>query len=62
MKLKGGGITEETCIALTEEDYQNIDKYIKESDALFKGIDVKSVDCKSSYLKLGAIALIFLLF
>jgi len=48
------------CDGLDKDDYDNIKKYLKYVKMM--KIDVETLDCKSSYLKLGALALIFLIF
>ena len=50
-----------SCIAITENDYKNVKKLIKqlESDSGIK--DVK-IDCKATYIKYALLSLFLLLF
>ena len=67
-QLKTEGLTFGICGGVTEEEYKDRDKHKKELEEEFDGTiesfecNTKSSDSKSLYLKLGAIALIFLLF
>ena len=60
-KYKVKDVTFEVCGAFSENEYKNLFRYIKEAE-MNDDVDIKTIDCKSSYLKLGTLALIFLLF
>ena len=47
------------CISLTKEEYDNIDDYIKKLEN--DGSKVKDLDCKSYYLELCLLSLLFIL-
>lgn len=58
-KSKGNGQTYTLCSELSSEEKKDIDKAIEELES--EGADVKNFDCKSSYLELGLLSIIFLL-
>ena len=48
------------CIALTKDDYDKIDDYIKKLNDDLKGDNqVKKIDCNSLFLKFGFLNLLF---
>ena len=47
------------CLALTQDDYDNIKDYIKKIEE--DNVKVKSLDCKSNYLKFCLISLLVIL-
>ena len=59
----GQEVTVDYCVPLTEKEYNEIDKYIED---LEKGEDgykysVKKIDCKSYYLTISLLSLLFIL-
>ena len=61
VQYKYSGHTLSECEPLNEDEYHDIDNYIKKVEDKYH-MTVKKLDCESSYLKLGALALILLLF
>lgn len=63
IKAKANGKTSSACVSLTKEEKENIKKTIEEWEkaADVSGAKIKSLDCKSSFIELGLISLIFLL-
>ena len=49
-----------TCIELSKEEKENIKEAIKEAEK--GGADIKSLDCKSSFIEFGLLSLMLLLF
>ena len=49
-----------TCVPITEAQYKDIDQTIKLVEGVFDG-KVEKLDCKSFYLQLGLISLIWLI-
>lgn len=60
LKAKADGETVTVCMPLTNEQKNNIKDYIKDLEK--GGGDVKSLDCKASYLSIGLFSLILILF
>ena len=60
IEVKKDGKEEKFCEDYTKEEKDNIENTIKEIEK--DGLDVKSLDCKSSYLSISLFSLIFLLF
>ncbi len=60
IEFKKDGEKGKFCEEYTKEEKDNIEETIKEIEK--DGFDVKSLDCKSSYLSIGLFSLIFLLF
>jgi len=58
-KAKASGVSGTSCIELTKDQKDNIKDFIKEFEK--SGVDVKSLDCKSSFIEFGLFSLIFLL-
>ena len=58
-KAKANGATGTVCLELTKEQKDNIKDYIKQIEKA--GADVKSLDCKSSFIQFGLFSLIILL-
>ena len=58
-KIKVNGQTSTTCLPLTKEVKEKIKDYIK--TAKNTGVEVESLDCKSSFIGFGLLSLIFLL-
>ena len=50
---------EENCLLITRDLYDHIDSYIESLE--IRGLKVDSLDCKSSYQKLGILVLLTLL-
>ena len=48
-----------TCLALTQDDYDNIKDYIKKIEE--DNVKIKNLDCKSNYLKFCLISLLVIL-
>ena len=48
------------CLALTQDDYDNIKDYIKKIEE-GENVKVKNLDCKSNYLKFCLISLLVIL-
>ena len=49
------------CYPYSQNQYDNIDDTIKSIETTL-GVKVKSLDCKSSYLQIGLLGLLFFLF
>lgn len=60
LKQKFLGETVTTCIELSKEEKENIKEAIKEAEK--GGADIKSLDCKSSFIEFGLLSLMLLLF
>ena len=56
-----GSETTKTCIPISQGDYEDIESTIKFWEK-FYSINMKSFDCKSSYIQIGLLGLLFLLF
>jgi hypothetical protein len=52
------GDTATGCTELTKSQKENIKKTIEDLES--KGVDIKSLDCKTSFIELGLFSLIFL--
>ena len=50
----------DTCFPVNKTQYDNIDKYIDNYEKLHN-ITVLSFDCKSDYIKIGLLSLLYLL-
>jgi hypothetical protein len=48
------------CSELSKEDKENIKEVIKEAEK--EDVDIKSLDCKSSFIEFGLLSLMLLLF
>ena len=59
LKSTYNGNTATECMEFTKEEKDNIKKTIEELESF--GGEVKSLDCKSSFIELGLFSLIFLL-
>jgi hypothetical protein len=59
-KVKASGVTVTSCLELTKDQKDKIKDTIDELEKT-GGVDVKSLDCKSSFMQLGLFSLIFLL-
>ena len=60
LKQKFLGETVTTCIELSKEEKENIKEAIKEAEK--GGADIKSLDCKSSFIEFCLLSLMLLLF
>lgn len=60
LKQKYLGETITSCTELSKEDKENIKEVIKEAEK--EGLDIKSFDCKSSFIEFGLLSLMLLLF
>jgi hypothetical protein len=60
IKAKYDGETDTGCIPLSKAQKDDIGSYIKNMEKA-NNADVKSLDCKSSFMELGLFSLIFLL-
>ena len=61
LKQKFQGETFEMCSELSKEDKENIKEVIKEAEKE-EDVDIKSLDCKSSFIEFGLLSLMLLLF
>ena len=53
---------DKVCWALTKDEYNDIDNYIKEAEKDSEGnLKIKSLDCNSLFLKLGFMNILFFL-
>ena len=64
LEVDFGGITRKSCVAITKNEYDNIDDYIdKDEDSYDKydiDVDVEDLDCKSKYLQSALLLLLFI--
>ena len=54
------GVEGKECVTASIDDYNNIDSFISTIEGLFS-VTVKSLDCKSAYLQIGLLSLLFFL-
>jgi len=54
------GVEGKECMTASIDDYNNIDSVISTIEGLFS-VTVKSFDCKSAYLQIGLLSLLFFL-
>ena len=58
---KNGNDVDKKCVGITQSRYDDILSYIESYEQTW-GVTVMSLDCKSSYLQIGLLGLLFLLF